>query len=144
MSEGSVRGDYHDVKILAADERLLLAQALWVKVEGFLSSHAVGELGTSTSFVVAFVACGYVEGRGDGWRDGIERSPQSFNTLRLPIMPSSPAGPNARAVRAAVGRPRARRRLADLQRKVAVCHEAFRCVVVFCRMVVVVVVDGSI
>lgn len=37
-------------------------------------------------------------------------------------------GPNARAVKEAVGRSHARQRLGDLQRKVAICHEAFRCV----------------
>lgn len=47
MSEASIQQDYHDVKILAADERLLLAQALWVKVDAYLESRAVGELGAS-------------------------------------------------------------------------------------------------
>lgn len=45
MSEGSVRRDYHDVKLLAADERLLLAQALWAKVDAFLESRGPRELG---------------------------------------------------------------------------------------------------
>lgn len=45
VSEENVRGSYHDVKLLAADERLLLAQALWVKVDAFLQSRGTAELG---------------------------------------------------------------------------------------------------
>lgn len=108
MSEGSVRKDYHDVKILAADERLLLAQALWVKVEGFLSSHAVGELGAWSCVhwsccLVLVVAC-------VGWRDGDRAVPliiQYTTTSYHAIITSRPQRPRCPGSSGAAPRPAA-------------------------------------
>jgi hypothetical protein len=136
VSEANIAKSYHDVKLLAADERLLLAQALWAKVDAFLESRGRAELGALED-CLPFMDGLKKRGTHTGHDSNINKilNQSTHRSHQIKSNPTHKTGPNARAVKEAVGRPGARRHLRDLQRRVAICHEAFRCVYIWFRIV---------
>ena len=57
VAEGNVRASFHHVKILAADERLLLAQALWARVDAFLAARPAEDMGACVRACVRSIGC---------------------------------------------------------------------------------------